>query len=146
MHIHGAAGHDVMEATPPALDAVSRFLAARGTGTYLATTVTAPLDATLRSLAALAQIISKPSVPGRARPLGIHLEGPFLSHKKRGVQPAEHLLAPDIGTFDRMYDAAEGHARLMTIAPELPGAAALAEDATKRGVRVSVGHSNATAA
>jgi len=56
------------------------------------------------------------------------------------------LLAPDIGTFDRMYDAAEGHARLMTIAPELPGAAALAEHATKRGVRVSVGHSNATAA
>ena len=146
VHIHGAAGHDVMEATPPALDAVSRFLAARGTGTYLATTVTAPLDATLRSLAALAQIISKPAVPGRARPLGIHLEGPFLSHKKRGVQPAEHLLAPDIGTFDRMYDAAEGHARLMTIAPELPGAAALAEHATKRGVRVSVGHSNATAA
>ena len=146
VHIHGAAGHDVMEATPPALDAVSRFLAARGTGTYLATTVTAPLDATLRSLAALAQIISKPAVPGRARPLGIHLEGPFLSHKKRGVQPAEHLLAPEIGTFDRMYDAAEGHARLMTIAPELPGAAALAEHATKRGVRVSVGHSNATAA
>jgi len=146
VHIHGAAGHDVMEATPPALDAVSRFLAARGTGTYLATTVTAPLDATLRSLAALAQIISKPAVPGRARPLGIHLEGPFLSHKKRGVQPAEHLLAPDIGTFDRMYGAAEGHARLMTIAPELPGAAALAEHATKRGVRVSVGHSNATAA
>ena len=146
VHIHGAAGHDVMEATPPALDAVSRFLAARGTGTYLATTVTAPLDATLRSLAALAQIISKAAVPGRARPLGIHLEGPFLSHKKRGVQPAEHLLAPEIGTFDRMYDAAEGHARLMTIAPELPGAAALAEHATKRGVRVSVGHSNATSA
>jgi N-acetylglucosamine-6-phosphate deacetylase len=146
VHIHGAAGHDVMEATPPALDAVSRFLAARGTGTYLATTVTAPLDATLRSLAALAQIISKPATPGRARPLGIHLEGPFLSHEKRGVQPAEHLLAPDIGTFDRMFDAAEGHARLMTLAPELPGAAALAEHATKRGVRVSVGHSNATAA
>jgi N-acetylglucosamine-6-phosphate deacetylase len=146
VHIHGAAGHDVMEATPPALDAMSRFLAARGTGTYLATTVTAPLDATLRSLAALAQIISKPATPGRARPLGIHLEGPFLSHEKRGVQPAEHLLAPDIGTFDRLFDAAEGHARLMTLAPELPGAAALAEHATKRGVRVSVGHSNATAA
>ncbi len=50
VHIHGAAGHDVMEATPPALDAVGRFLASRGTGAYLATTVTAPLDATLRAL------------------------------------------------------------------------------------------------
>ncbi len=78
--------------------------------------------------------------------MGIHLEGPFLSHEKRGVQPAEHLLAPDIGTFDRMFDAAEGHVRLMTLAPELPGAAELAEHATTRGVRVSVGHSNATAA
>ena len=66
--------------------------------------------------------------------------------KNVACSPPEHLLAPDIGTFDRMFDAAEGHARLMTLAPELPGAAALAEHATKRGVRVSVGHSNATAA
>ena len=146
VHIHGAAGHDVMEATPQALDTMGRFLASRGTGSYLATTVTAPLDATLRALTGLAQLITEPATPGRATPIGIHLEGPFLSHEKRGVQPAEHLLAPDIGTFDRMFDAAEGHVRLMTLAPELPGAAELTAHATARGVRVSVGHSNATAA
>jgi N-acetylglucosamine-6-phosphate deacetylase len=78
--------------------------------------------------------------------VGIHLEGPFLSHAKRGVQPAEHLLAPDISTFDRLFDAAEGTMRLMTLAPELPGAVELAAHATKRGVRVSLGHSDATAA
>ncbi|WP_348262228.1 N-acetylglucosamine-6-phosphate deacetylase [Telmatobacter sp. DSM 110680] len=146
VHFHGAAGHDVMEATPQALDTIGTFLASRGTSAYLATTVTASLDATLRSLDGLANEIAKLPQPGRARPLGIHLEGPFLSHAKRGVQPQEHLLAPDIAIFDRLIDAAHGHVRLMTLAPELPGAVELTAHATSRGVRVSLGHSNATAA
>lgn len=146
VHIHGAAGHDVMEATPEALDAVSGFLASRGTGGFLPTTVTASIDGTLRAVAGIAKRMNEPSKPGHARMLGIHLEGPFLSHAKCGVQPVEHLLAPDIGTFDRFFDAAEGHVRLMTLAPELPGAAELTAHATRRGVRISLGHSNATAA
>jgi len=146
IHIHGAAGHDVMEATPEALVAVGGFLASRGTGGFLATTVTASLDATLRAVDGLAKLIAKPIGEGLAQPLGIHLEGPFLSHAKRGVQPAEHLLAPSIATFDKLFEAAQGHVRLMTLAPELPGAAELTEHATRRGVRISLGHSNATAA
>jgi len=154
VHIHGAAGHDVMEATPEALGAVGGFLATRGTGTYLATTVTAPLDATLRAVAGLARLIEKPELIEAqiskdrpvALPVGIHLEGPFLSHEKCGVQPVEHMLAPDIATFDRLFEAAEGKVRLMTLAPELPGAVELTAHATARGVRVSLGHSNATAA
>jgi N-acetylglucosamine-6-phosphate deacetylase len=143
-------GHDVMEATPAALDAMGSFLAAHGTGSFLATTVTAPLDATLRSLSGLAKLLAQPpaqtGIAGRAQPIGIHLEGPFLSHTKRGVQPAEHLLAPNTATFDRLFEAAEGRIRLMTLAPELPGAIELTAHATARGVRVSLGHSNATAA
>ena len=131
VHIHGAAGHDVMEATPEAIETMGKFLASRGTATYLATTVTASLDATLRALDGLANEIAKLPQPGRARPLGIHLEGPFLSHEKRGVQPAEHLLAPSIATFDRLLDAAHGHVRLMTLAPELPGATELASTRTR---------------
>ena len=146
VHNHGAKGHDVMEATPAALDAIGSFLASRGTGSYLATTVTAPLNTTLWSLSGLAKLLERPAAAGQARPIGIHLEGPFLSHSKRGVQPVEHLLAPDIATFDRFFEAAEGHIRLMTLAPELPGAVELAAHATARGVRVSLGHSNATAA
>jgi N-acetylglucosamine-6-phosphate deacetylase len=150
VHIHGAARHDVMEATPEALCAIGRFLASRGTGSYLATTVTAPLDMTLRALDGLAKLIDHPeridADLSATAPIGIHLEGPFLSHEKCGVQPKEYLLEPDIATFDRLYEAAGGHARLMTLAPELPGAAELAAHATARGVRVSVGHSNATAA
>ncbi len=146
VHIHGAAGHDVMEATPAALETMGRFLAAHGTGSFLATTVTAPVDTTLRSLSGLAKLIegSATSTTPAAKPIGIHLEGPFLSHAKRGVHPPDLLLAPDIAVFDRMFEAAEGHVRLMTLAPELPGATELAAHATARGVRVSVGHSNAT--
>jgi N-acetylglucosamine-6-phosphate deacetylase len=146
IHIHGAAGHDVMEATPEALSTMGKFLASRGTGSFLATTVTAPLDATLRSLEGLAKLIAHPQLNGTARPLGIHLEGPFLSHSKRGVHPPEYLLEPSIAIFDKLYDASDGHVRLMTLAPELPGAAELAAHATQRGVRISVGHSNATSA
>lgn len=147
VHIHGAFGHDVMEATASALDAIGRFLAAHGTGGYLATTVAASVDETLRALSGLARLIDhRADNAPVARPIGIHLEGPFLSHLKRGVHPPEHLQPADIALFDRLFDAAEGHVRLMTLAPELPGAADLAAHATRRGVRVSVGHSNATAA
>jgi N-acetylglucosamine-6-phosphate deacetylase len=150
VHIHGAAGHDVMEATPEALQAVCGFLATRGTASFLATTVTAPQDATLRAVARLAKLIGNPEQletgKAAAKPVGIHLEGPFLSPKKCGVQPVEYMLAPDIGVFDRLYEAAEGRIRLMTLAPEMPGAVELTRHATGRGVRVSMGHSNATAA
>lgn len=145
VHIHGAAGHDVMEGTAAALGCVGRFLGSRGTGAFLATTVSAPLDATLRSLEGLALVIAQAPVQGEARPIGIHLEGPFLSHGKRGAHPANRLLAPDIGVFDRMFEAAEGNVRLMTLAPELPGATELTAHATSRGVRISVGHSDANA-
>jgi N-acetylglucosamine-6-phosphate deacetylase len=146
VHIHGAAGHDVMEGTPEALEAMGKFLAAHGTGAFLAATVTAPLDATLRAVESIARLIAQPMDNGAARPVGIHLEGPFLSHAKRGVHPAEHLLAPSIPTFNKLFAAAEGKVRLITLAPELPGALELARHATERGVRVSLGHSDATAA
>jgi N-acetylglucosamine-6-phosphate deacetylase len=145
VHIHGSAGHDVMEGTEDALAAIGSFLAARGTAQYLATTVTAPLDKTLRSLELLAQRIVAAQTPGQAHPIGIHLEGPFLSHARRGVHPPDLLLAPDIPTFDRMFEASQGHIRLLTLAPELPSAIEFAAHATAKGVRVSIGHSDATA-
>jgi N-acetylglucosamine-6-phosphate deacetylase len=153
VHIHGAASHDVMEATPEALGTIGRFLATRGTGSYLATTMTAPLDATLRSLEGLADLIEHPekieksakAAHQTAFPIGIHLEGPFVSAAKCGVQPKEYLQPTDPAIFDRFYEAAKGHIRLMTVAPELEGAAEFVRHATARGVRVSLGHSDATA-
>ena len=149
IHIHGSAGIDLMKADRDGVRRFERFLATHGVTSYCPTTVTAPLEPTLRSLDRLADAIessdnSNEDGGGRARPLGIHLEGPFLSHLRRGVHPPENLLPPSIGTFDRFWEAARGHVSLMTIAPELDGAPELIAEAHKRGVVVSVGHSDAS--
>jgi N-acetylglucosamine-6-phosphate deacetylase len=157
IHVHGAAGHDAMEGTPEALSSIGGFLATKGVAYFLATTVTAPIDRTLRALEGIADAIdtaneaAKSGATARgteicAQPVGIHIEGPFLSHAKRGVHPAAELQPPSIELFQRMQQAARGHIRLLTIAPELPGALDLIAHAIRSGVRVSLGHSDATAA
>ena len=146
IHIHGAAGHDVMHADPAGLRRTQQFLARKGTSHYLPTTVTAPIDNTLRALEALARALETPTPADEAQPIGIHLEGPFLSHAKRGVHPAELLQKPSIELFEQFQQAARGHIKLLTIAPENSGALDLIRHATSLGVRVSLGHTNATAA
>jgi N-acetylglucosamine-6-phosphate deacetylase len=148
LHIHGSSGYDVMDDTVDALLAIERLLARHGVTSYYATTVTAPMDSTLRALERLADAIEnrEPAAETekrRAGLLGIHLEGPFLSHARRGVHPPENLLAPKLAAFDRFWEAARGHIRLMTIAPELDGAAEVIAEAARRGVCVSMGHSDA---
>ena len=141
-----AAGHDVMEATPEALGKIGAYLATRGVAHYLPTTVTAPLDKLFRALEGLANVIeSSAGERPIARPVGIHLEGPFLSHAKRGVHAASDLQPAKVSIFQKLQQAARGHIKLMTIAPELPEALELIEYASAEGVQVSIGHSDATA-
>lgn len=146
VHLHGGAGHDVMEATAEAIDRIGSHLSHYGVGAYLPTTVTSPVEQTLTSLTGLARQIERleRTPDNGATPLGIHLEGPFLSHRKRGAHTASLLEAPSIALFDRFYQAAEGRIMLMTIAPELPDALELIAYATSLGVRCSLGHSAAT--
>jgi len=147
IHVHGAVSYDFMHAGATEIRSVGRFLAKHGVSHYLPTTVTGPLDSTLRALETLADAIEEDHAGAdHATPVGIHLEGPFVSHGKRGVHPEASILEPSITCFDRFQQAARGHIRLMTMAPELPGALELVEHATGRGVRVSLGHSNGTAA
>jgi N-acetylglucosamine-6-phosphate deacetylase len=144
VHTHGAANHDVMEATPEAFKTIGRFMATRGVGHYLPTTVTAPVETTLRSLEGIANAIEAAPQPNEAQPIGIHLEGPFISHAKRGVHPPADIKVPNIDLFDRFQQAARGYIRLITIAPETPGATDLIAHCSSTGVRVSLGHTNAT--
>jgi N-acetylglucosamine-6-phosphate deacetylase len=146
IHIHGGAGLDLMRASPDDLPRLGRFLTTHGVTGYFPTTVAAPLDATCAALERLADAIENYSGAdgaAQARPLGIHLEGPFLSHKRRGVHPPENLVEPTIAIFDRLWQAARGHVRMMTIAPEIPGALEVIAEAARRNVCVSIGHSDA---
>jgi len=145
IHIHGADGHDAMEPTPDALVAIERFLAGHGVTSYCPTTITAPLTLTLSVLGKLADWIESRSTQDepRAFPVGIHMEGPFLSPAKRGVQPEEYLLEGSIETFQRLWEAARGHIVNMTIAPEVPGAMDVIREASRLGVCMSFGHTNA---
>ncbi|MGA9498269.1 MAG: N-acetylglucosamine-6-phosphate deacetylase, partial [Terriglobales bacterium] len=156
LHIHGSAGYDVMDDSVEALPAIEQLLARHGVTSYFPTTVTAPLDITLRALERLANAIEDREPDrqqhhrhahgdgsGRSRPLGIHLEGPFLSHARRGVHPPENLLTPTLALFEQFWQAARGRIRIMTIAPELAGAPEVIAEAARRGVCVSLGHSDA---
>jgi N-acetylglucosamine-6-phosphate deacetylase len=79
----------------------------------------------------------------RARPVGIHLEGPFISHARPGVHPLADLVPPTLEMFERFWEASRGTIKVMTIAPELEGARVVIAEATRRGVCVSMGHSDA---
>jgi N-acetylglucosamine-6-phosphate deacetylase len=150
MHIHGGSGHDVMESDNTALPAVEELLFRHGVTSYFPTTITAPLDLTLAALERLAQAIEHAEnnrIRGRrARPLGIHLEGPFISHKRPGVHPVGELLTPTVEIFEKLWQASRGHIKVLTIAPELNGAKAVIAEAARRGVCVSIGHSDADTA
>ncbi len=146
VHIHGAGGRDVMEATSEALATAAATLARRGTTSFLATTVSASAEDTCRSLEGIARYTAslQNRARGRAEALGIHLEGPFINAARRGVHPEENIAAPSVETLERFFAAAGGALRILTLAPELPGALELVKRARDRGLVVALGHTDAT--
>ena len=148
VHIHGAGGHDVMEGTQEALEIVSATVAAHGTTSLVATTVTASEKQTRDSVSGIARFILNTSqYPARelsAEILGIHFEGPFISPARRGVHPAQWILPPSTAVFAQILGDARGTAQILTLAPELPGALELIAAARKAGLVVSLGHTDAT--
>ena len=148
VHIHGAGGHDVMEGTREALEVISATVAAHGTTSIVATTVTASEMETLESVAHIAHFILHTGQYATrelsAEILGIHLEGPFISPARRGVHPAKWIVPPSRELLAQLLAQARGVAQILTLAPELPGALDLVRDARKAGLVVSLGHTDAT--
>ena len=141
LHVHGWGGHDAM-GDRAALDGMARALLRRGVTSFLPTAVTAPLP----ELAAFTDRVRSwlPDAPADgAEPLGFNLEGPFLAAARRGAHDADHLRIPgDVpsGTLEPLLDGL----RLITVAPELPGAIDLIRWLGERDVAASIGHSAAT--
>ncbi|HEX2522569.1 MAG TPA: amidohydrolase family protein, partial [Terriglobia bacterium] len=142
VHIHGSGGRDVMEGTREAVEVVSKFLASHGTTAYLATTVTASPIKTIQALESLGRLI--PQETGGARILGVHLEGPFINEKKRGVHPPEHIRNPSVRIFDELVKMSGNQIKLVTLAPEIPSGLQFIEHIRSKGIVVSLGHSDAT--
>ncbi|MCL4858984.1 MAG: N-acetylglucosamine-6-phosphate deacetylase [Caldilineaceae bacterium] len=140
VHIHGSDGVDVMDASPAGLATLASFLATHGVTSFLATTMTAPHDAIRNAVAAVATYMANPSAG--ARILGVHVEGPYISPHFPGAQPASLIRPPNLTEFAELLAA--GPVRMITLAPEAPGAHALIRAAVAVGITVALGHTNAS--
>lgn len=141
-HIHGCGGVDVMNGSYESLNAISHIVARHGTTSFLPTTMSSPPDILTTAIEKLGSIITKPY--DGARPLGIHLEGPFISVAKRGTHKAPNIRRPDVDLFEKWVRASKNTVRLLTLAPEVDGVEPLVGFAKDSGVTVAMGHSNAT--
>jgi N-acetylglucosamine-6-phosphate deacetylase len=139
MHVHGGGGTSFTEGSADDARRAVAFHRGHGSTTMVASLVTAPLAGLEARAAMLA------SLAGQDVIAGIHLEGPFLSAARCGAQDPRHMAAPDVAAFARLHTAAAGHLRVITVAPELPGATELITTAARAGVTVAVGHTDATA-
>lgn len=138
LQVNGAAGHEVTDG-PDALDAIDRLLLSRGVTSYLPTLVSLDAPVAERAMEELAERTLDPSSPIA----GVHLEGPFLDPAHAGMHRRDRLRSPDDG-IPSYFDSPA--VRLVTLAPELPGALKLIADLCGRGVAVALGHTGASAA
>ena len=142
IHVHGGGGFSLITEDPDEIRSYARWVVSRGVTGFLVTLVGAPLPHMQRWLAAAAAVGE--DVDGGARSLGVHLEGPFVNPARRGALPVEGLRPPDMAEFLALAEAAQGRLKVITLAPELPGAADIVAAARQRGVVVSMGHTDAT--
>jgi N-acetylglucosamine-6-phosphate deacetylase len=140
MHVHGGGGTSFTEGTSDEARSAAEFHHRQGSTSVVASLVTAPLAELEVRAGVLAALAGDGVIDG------IHLEGPFLSAARCGAQDPRHMLVPDVAVFERLRAAARGHLRVITLAPELPGAVSVIEAARRAGVTVAVGHTDAIAA
>lgn len=141
-HIHGCVGIDVMDGTYESLNVVSRILPRHGTTSFLPTTVSSAPEALTAAIERLGASLTQ-TFEG-ATPLGIHLEGPFISTEKRGTHKSANIFPPDANQLEKWIQASNRSVRLVTVAPELDGIETVLAMANHFDVTVAMGHSNAS--
>lgn len=138
LHTHGAMGEDASDGSVKALEQMAAFCADNGVTSFLPTTMTLDEQTLTRAM----HTVRDYQNDNGARVIGVRLEGPFLSHKRKGAQAAEFLHAPDVALLKRLQEASGSLVRIVDIAPELPGAMEFIKEASAL-CRVSLAHSAA---
>jgi N-acetylglucosamine-6-phosphate deacetylase len=140
LQVNSYAGIDALHASVEELRAMGRALAADGVLAYQPTLVSGEPEATCAAIERIGELVASPDPLG-AVVLGVHLEGPFLS--RAGTHPVDWLRLPDLKLAERLLRS--GPVSMVTLAPELPGALELVAMLVRRGIVVSLGHSDASA-
>ena len=138
IHIHGSAGSDVMDATPEALETISKSILQTGTTSYLATTMTMSQEEIEKALLNVQKFKSKKG----AKLLGVHLEGPFINPLKHGAQNPTHIQKPNLELIEPYMDII----KMITLAPEVEGGEMFVRHLSEHypDILLSIGHSDAS--
>ena len=142
VHIHGAMGGDFSDGDRQGLEKMAAYLASQGITSFAPASMTLPYE-TLSNAYACAKAFVADQPAGCARLMGIHMEGPYFSEKKKGAQNGAYLKNPDFDGFKKLYDDCGGLIAIADVAPELPGSAEFVQQASKL-CTVSIAHSDAT--
>jgi len=140
IHVHGSAGHDTMDATREAIAGMAQYFATRGVTSFCPTTLTRPSGEITAAVRAVHECQLRP-VEG-ARPLGVHLEGPYIDAAMKGAQPEEHVRAATAVEYRGFFSL--GNVRMISLAPEVEANRELIGYARSQGAAVAAGHSSAT--
>ncbi|MCY0875262.1 MAG: N-acetylglucosamine-6-phosphate deacetylase [Firmicutes bacterium] len=143
IHVHGGGGADTMDATIEAFSQIAQTHAQSGTTSLLLTTVTESAERIDAVLTAASSYMKGNHIAG-AHVLGVHLEGPFIHPDKAGAQRPDRIMDPDPTLAKKWYDS--GVVKMITLAPERPGAHQVARMAHEQGIVAAAGHTTATAA
>ena len=140
VHSHGNSGADFSDGDYEGLKAMARFYASCGVTSFAPASMTLPYEVLAKAFAT-GKRLKEEAPEGCARIMGIQMEGPYFSYKKRGAQNPDYLKEPDFEGFKALYEGCDGLVRIVDIAPELPGAAEFVEKA-KELCTVSIAHTD----
>ena len=142
LHTHGIGRYDTVTTNPQDIIRMAELYFKAGTSAVLPTIYAGPIDRMRDNMEAVRVAMQSPAVG--AEILGVHLEGPFLNPKRSGALDSGSFIRPSTSNLRRLIDGYEDMVRVMTIAPELPGALEVIEMCASMGIRVNMGHSDAT--
>ncbi len=142
IHVHGAADYDTRTRRQDDILRIASIHGERGTAALLPTVYPASIEVMRENMTAIRRAMS--GQRAGATVLGVHLEGPFLNPERAGSLDGKSFLDPSVDVFDRIIDGFEDVVKIVTIAPELPGALKVIERIREKGILVHMGHSDAS--